>query len=42
MLTKSEKKNRNDNKGQNPKSSNAITKETDSNMHKPVRGLPEK
>ena len=39
-MTKSEKKNRNDNKGNNPKSSNPITKDVDPDMRKPVRGLP--
>ena len=42
MQTKSEKEKKNDNKSQNTKSSNPITMETDSNMHKPVRGLPNK
>jgi|GEM_PF-853228 hypothetical protein len=42
MATKSEKKRRNDNKTTNPKSANPITMDTDSNMHKPVRGLPNK
>lgn len=37
---KSEKKIRNDNKTTNTKSANPITLETDSSMHKPVRGLP--
>lgn len=40
MIIKSEKKNNNDNKTKNGKTSNPITMETDSNMHKPVRGLP--
>lgn len=30
----------NDNKTINPKSSNPVTHETDPNMRKPVRGLP--
>ena len=42
MLTKSEKKNRNDNKTKNTKTSNPITLDTDNDMHKPVRGLPDK
>jgi hypothetical protein len=42
MATKSEKNNRNDNKTKNSKTSNPITLDTDNNMHKPVRGLPEK
>lgn len=42
MTAKTEKKNRNVNKGKNQKTSNPITMETDSNMHKPVRGLPNK
>lgn len=40
MATKSEKKKRNDNKGNNPKTANPITMDTDSDMKKPVRGLP--
>lgn len=39
MKAKAEKKNRNDNKTTNQKTSNPITGEVDSNMHKPVRGL---
>ena len=42
MAKKSEKKNRNDNKTNNSKTANPITMDTDSNMHKPVRGLPNK
>lgn len=40
MPTKIEKKN--NKKGKNPKTSNPITMDTDSNMNKPVRGLPNK
>jgi hypothetical protein len=40
MTTKGEKKKRNDNKGNNPKTANPITMDTDPNMKKPVRGLP--
>lgn len=39
MPTKSEKKKKNDNKTNNPKVANPITMDTDTNMHKPVRGL---
>lgn len=39
MPTKSEKKERNDNKTTNPKSANPITMDVDPNMNKPVRGL---
>lgn len=42
MTTKTENKNRKDNKGKNPKTANPITMDTDTNMHKPVRGLPNK
>ena len=42
MPTKGEKKKKNDNKGKNPKSANPITLDVDPNMHKPVRGVPEK
>ena len=42
MPTKGEKKKKNDNKGKNPKSANPITGDVDSNMHKPVRGMPNK
>jgi hypothetical protein len=42
MQTKSDKKKRNDNKGKNSKTANPITMDTDNNMHKPVRGLPNK
>lgn len=42
MATKSENKRKNDNKTKNAKAANPITMETDSNMHKPVRGLPHK
>lgn len=41
MATKSEKKKKNDNKTNNPKTANPITMDVDSNMRKPVRGLPE-
>lgn len=41
MPKKSDKKRKNDNKTTNPKSANPITMETEPNMHKPVRGLPE-
>jgi hypothetical protein len=41
MAKKGERKKRNDNKTTNPKSSNPITMDVDSNMKKPVRGLPE-
>lgn len=40
MANKSEKKKRNDNKTTNPKTSNPITLDTDNDMKKPVRGLP--
>lgn len=42
MPTKSERKSKNDNKTQNTKTANPITMDTDSNMRKPVRGLPNK
>lgn len=42
MVTKSQKKNRNDNRTNNKKSANPITMEVDSNMNKPIRGLPKK
>lgn len=42
MQSKTEKNKNNDNKSKNPKSTNPITMETDPNMHKPVRGLPNK
>jgi hypothetical protein len=42
MPTKGEKKKKNDNKAKDPKSANPITMDTDPNMHKPVRGLPNK
>ncbi len=42
MPSKSAKERKNDNKGSNPKTANPITMDTDNNMHKPVRGLPEK
>lgn len=41
METKSEKKNKNDNRTKNTKTANPITMKTDTNMHKPVRGLPD-
>ena len=41
MPTKGEKKRKNDNKGKNPKTANPITMDVDTNMKKPVRGLPE-
>jgi hypothetical protein len=41
MPSKSEKKKKNDNKTNNPKAANPITMDTDTNMRKPVRGLPE-
>jgi hypothetical protein len=40
MAAKGEKKRRNDNKGTNPKTTNPITMDTDNDMKKPVRGLP--
>ncbi|WP_017415550.1 hypothetical protein [Clostridium tunisiense] len=40
MSTKSQKQNKDNNKSKNPKTANPITMETDKNMHKPVRGLP--
>ncbi|WP_278046670.1 hypothetical protein [Clostridium sp. DJ247] len=40
MSTKSEKKQRNDNKGKNSKTANPVTMEVDPNMRKPTRGLP--
>jgi hypothetical protein len=40
MSTKAEKKN--NNKGKNPKTANPITMDLDTNMSKPVRGLPNK
>lgn len=42
MNTKSEKKNKNDNKTKDSKSFNPITGKPDNDMHKPVRGLPDK
>ncbi|WP_279286191.1 hypothetical protein [Clostridium thermarum] len=42
MATKAEKKSRNDNKTTNPKTANPITMDTDKDMRKPVRGLPNK
>lgn len=42
MDTKSQKKKKNDNKTKNPKAANPITMDTESDMHKPVRGLPHK
>lgn len=42
MRAKSERERKNDNKGRNPKTANPITMDTDSDMHKPVRGLPNK
>lgn len=42
MTSKSEKKKRNDDKTTNPKTANPITMDTDTNMRKPVRGLPNK
>jgi hypothetical protein len=42
MPTKIDKKNKNNTKGHNPKTANPITMDTDPNMHKPVRGLPNK
>ncbi len=41
MGSKSEKKKKNDNKGKNDKTANPITMDTDNNMRKPVRGVPE-
>lgn len=41
MSIKEEIKNTKNNKGRNPKTTNPITKDTDPNMRKPVRGLPE-
>lgn len=41
MLTKGERKRKNDNKGNNEKTANPITKDVDPNMKKPVRGVPE-
>lgn len=38
---KSQKGTKDNNKSSNPKTSNPITMDTDKNMHKPVRGLPE-
>lgn len=40
MQTRGEKKS--NNKSKNPKTANPITMDTDSNMHKPVRGMPNK
>ena len=42
MQSKLEKNKKNDNRRKNPKSANPITMDTDPNMHKPVRGLPNK
>jgi hypothetical protein len=42
MPAKSERKKRNDNKATNPKRANPISMDVDPDMHKPVRGLPEK
>ncbi|MEG0773984.1 hypothetical protein [Clostridium sp.] len=41
MDKKSKKQNKDNNKSQNPKTANPITMDTDKNMRKPVRGLPE-
>lgn len=41
MPTKGDRKKRNDNEGNNPKTANPITKDVDTNMRKPVRGVPE-
>lgn len=40
MLTKGEKRRKDDNKTKNPKTSNPITLDVDENKSKPVRGLP--
>jgi hypothetical protein len=40
MDKKSQKPNKDTNKSKNPKTANPITMDTDKNMHKPVRGLP--
>jgi len=42
MKSTSEKKNRKSCTSNNPKTANPITMDTDTNMHKPVRGLPNK
>jgi hypothetical protein len=42
MSRKEEKKKESINKGNNPKTANPITMDTDTHMHKPVRGMPEK
>ena len=42
MSTKGEKKKRNDNKQKNSKTSGSIYLETDSNIQKPVSGIPNK
>lgn len=42
MPINSGKKSKNNTKGKNPKTANPITMDTDTNMHKPVRGLPTK
>lgn len=39
MSKKAERKRKNDNKTQNPKSANPITMDVDPDMKKPVRGL---
>jgi len=42
MKSTSEKKNCKSRKSNNPKTADPITMDTDTNMHKPVRGLPNK
>lgn len=42
MPIKSENKNKSDNNAANTKARNSATTNDDSNMHKPVRGLPQK
>ncbi|MDP4089170.1 MAG: hypothetical protein Q8930_07890 [Bacillota bacterium] len=42
MSNKSEKERKNDNRSSNPKTANPITMDTDNDMRKPVRGLPNK
>lgn len=41
MDKKSQKQNKDNKKSQNPKTANPITMDTEKNMRKPVRGLPE-
>ncbi|GKX68573.1 hypothetical protein [Inconstantimicrobium mannanitabidum] len=42
MPISEDKKSRNNPKNKNPKTSNPITMDSEKDMHKPVRGLPNK